>query len=557
MKVAEAIQAARHRVGMDESVDLTETQTILDVFEEAIRKYSDRPAYSCLGVTITYAELDQFSRNFAAYLQNETSLQAGDRVAVQLINVIQYPIVLFGILRAGMIVVNTNPLYTEREMLHQFNDSGAKGLVILANMASKAEAILPKTSIHTVIDTQIGDMAPAPKRWIINSVIKHVKKMVPAYSLPQAVPFLKVLSKGEGLPLELSEITPDSIAALQYTGGTTGVAKGAMLTHANLVANMRQSHCVVGHLTEIKSLSMVCPLPLYHIYAFTVHCMVGMEIGAHNQLIPNPRDLPAFVKALQKQPFHVFVGLNTLFVALANNKAFQQLDFSNLKLTLSGGMALTEHASSEWQKVTHCPITEGYGLTETSPIACANPPGHEQVGCIGLPVPNTEVKIVGDQGQELPIGEAGEMCVRGPQIMKGYWNRPEATAEVIDSDGWLHTGDIALVQEDGYSRIVDRAKDMILVSGFNVYPNELENVLTLHPDVVECAAIGMPHAKSGEVVKMFVVKSSPELTEQDVITYMREQVTSYKVPKSIEFRDDLPKSNVGKILRKELRPNAE
>ncbi|MFL0797235.1 MAG: AMP-binding protein [Cellvibrionaceae bacterium] len=553
MNVSEAIANARQRLGFEATVDLTEEQSIVDVFENGINEYGDRPAFSSFGHTLTYRELDQHSRSFAAWLQSHTDLQPGDSVAVQLVNVIQYPIVLFGIMRAGMVAVNTNPLYTEREMLHQFKDSGAKGLVILANMADKAEAILDQTQIKTLVVTEIADMLPAPKRWLINGAVKYLKKMVPAYHLPNAQKFLDVLKQGEASTFTKVACKPEDVAVLQYTGGTTGVAKGAMLTHSNLVANMRQARCLLQHLLSTdEQVTMICPLPLYHIYAFTVHCMVGMEIGAHNVLIPNPRDLPAFVKALQGKRFHVFVGLNTLFVALANNAAFKALDFSGLKMTLSGGMALTEHASSEWQKVTGCPVTEGYGLTETSPIACANPPGHEQVGCIGLPVPNTELKVVNDQGEEQPVGEAGELCIRGPQVMKGYWQRPGATAESI-KDGWFYTGDIALIQEDGYAKIVDRAKDMILVSGFNVYPNELENVLTSHPDVVECAAIGMPHDKSGEVVKMFVVRSNPELTEQDVIDFMRSQVTSYKRPKVVEFRDELPKSNVGKILRKELR----
>ncbi len=552
MNVSEAIDNARQRLGFNTTVDLTEDQSIIDVFENGIKEFGDRPAFTSFGHHVTYSEIDRYSRNFAVWLQNHTSLEPGDRIAVQLVNVIQYPIVLFGIMRAGMVAVNTNPLYTEREMLHQFKDSGAKGLVILANMADKAEAILDKTDIKTVVVTEIADMLPAPKRWLINSVVKHLKKMVPAYNLPSAKTFLSAVKQGSTGNFNQVDCKPSDVAVLQYTGGTTGVAKGAMLTHSNLVANMRQSRCLLRHLMGDEQVTMICPLPLYHIYAFTVHCMVGMEIGAHNVLIPNPRDLPAFVKALQKKPFHVFVGLNTLFVALANNAAFKALDFSALKMTLSGGMALTEHASSEWQQVTGCAVTEGYGLTETSPIACANPPGHEQVGCIGLPVPNTELKVVNDQGEEQPVGEAGELCIRGPQVMKGYWQRPDATAESI-KDGWFYTGDIALIQENGYARIVDRAKDMILVSGFNVYPNELENVLTSHPDVVECAAVGVPHEKSGEVVKMFVVRGNPDLTERDVIEFMRGQVTSYKRPKIVEFRDELPKSNVGKILRKELR----
>lgn len=534
-------------------IDPDQYNSLVDIFDSFVKRFADKPAFVCLGQTLTYAELDEKSAAFAAYLQNETSLQAGDRIAVQLPNILQYPVVVFGAMRAGITVVNTNPLYTEREMEHQFNDSGAKALVVLANMADKAEKVVPNTGIKHVIVTQVGDMHGALKRTLINFVLKSVKKEVPSFNIPGAVDFRSTLSQGAGKALKPVNISREDIAVLQYTGGTTGVAKGAMLTHRNLIANMLQCRGLFKMILDEGSERVVAPLPLYHIYAFTVHCMVMLDTGNCSILIPNPRDIPGFIKVLQKERFSGFVGLNTLFVALCNQEAFRALDFSNLKLTISGGMALTNDAAEQWKSVTGSEIAEGYGMTETSPVVSFNPPGHIKIGTIGMPVANTDCKVVNDEGESMPVGEAGELCVKGPQVMKGYWQRPEATAETIDAEGWLKTGDMAVITDDGYMKIVDRKKDMIIVSGFNVYPNEVEDVLVSHPDVVECAAIGIPDAKSSEVVKVFVVTNNKQLTADDVKAWARERLTAYKVPRLVEFRDELPKTNVGKILRRELR----
>jgi long-chain acyl-CoA synthetase len=539
--------------GLPKTIDTSKYQSIVEVFNNFVTKYSNNTAFTCLGQTLTYAELDEKSAAFAAYLQHETNLKTGDRIAVQLPNVLQYPIVVFGAMRAGMTVVNTNPLYTEREMEHQFNDSGAKALVVLANMASKAEHILANTSIETVIVTEVGDMHNTVKRILINSVLKYVKKEVESFKIPGVIPLRKALAKGQGKSFITPDIHHDDVAVLQYTGGTTGVAKGAMLTHGNLIANMLQCHGLFTLTLGEGSETIVAPLPLYHIYAFTVHCMVLLETGNHSVLIPNPRDIDGFIKVLQNTKFSGFVGLNTLFVALCNNPIFKALDFSNLKLTISGGMALTKDAAEQWEKVTNCEIAEGFGMTETSPVVSFNPPGFVKLGTIGLPVASTNCKVIDDNGNDLSLGEAGELCVKGPQVMKGYWQRPEATAETITSDGWLKTGDVAVILDDGYMKIVDRKKDMIIVSGFNVYPNEVEDEIVAHPDVLEAAAIGIPDPKSSEAVKVFVVTSNKNLTAADIKTWARERLTGYKVPKHIEFRDELPKTNVGKILRRELR----
>ena len=543
----------KYPAGLAKTIDMTQYQSVVDVFDSFIAKYAANPAFTCLGQTITYSDLEAKSAAFAAYLQNETSLKPGDRIAVQLPNVLQYPIVVFGAMRAGMTVVNTNPLYTEREMEHQFNDSGAKALVVLANMASKAERILAKTSIETVIVTEVGDMHSTVKRVLINSVLKYVKKEVEAFNIPGFVPLRKALSLGQGKSFTTPETKLDDVAVLQYTGGTTGVAKGAMLTHGNLIANMLQCDGLFAMALNKGKETAIAPLPLYHIYAFTVHCMVLLQTGNHSVLIPNPRDIPGFIKVLQNTKFSCFVGLNTLFVALCNNDIFKGLDFSGLKLTISGGMALTKDAAEQWKKVTNCDIAEGFGMTETSPVVSFNPPGHIKLGTIGLPVASTACKVIDDNGNDLPVGESGELCVKGPQVMKGYWQRPEATAESISAGGWLKTGDIAVISEDGYMKIVDRKKDMIIVSGFNVFPNEVEDEISAHPDVLEAAAIGIPDPKSSEVVKVFVVSSNKDLTEADVKNWARERLTAYKIPKFVEFRDELPKTNVGKILRRELR----
>mgnify|MGYP002718063824 FL=1 len=544
----------KYPVGVASEINPDEYQNIQAVLKQSCERFADKPAFSNLGKTLTYGELYKLSGDFAAYLQQNTDLQPGDRIAVQLPNLIQYPIVVFGAMRAGLIVVNTNPLYTAREMEHQFNDAGAKALVCLANMAHLAEEVLPKTGIKHVVITEVADMLPPLKRMLINAVVKHVKKMVPAYSLPKAVKLNDALALGRGKAVREASPKSEDVAVLQYTGGTTGVAKGAMLTHRNLVANMLQVKELMGANLDEGCEVLIAPLPLYHIYAFTFHCMAMMLSGNHNILISNPRDLPAMIKDLGKYRFSGFVGLNTLFVALCNSEDFRKLDFSALKVTLSGGMALQLATAERWKQVTGCPICEGYGLTETSPVASVNPIEHIQLGSIGIPVPSTQFKVINDDGQELAQGEIGELCIKGPQVMKGYWQRPEATDEVIDADGWFKTGDIGVIQEDGYIRIVDRKKDMILVSGFNVYPNELEDVLASLPGVLQCAAIGVPDEKSGEAIKLFVVvKPGESLTKEQVMEHMRANLTGYKVPKAVEFRDVLPTTNVGKILRRELR----
>ncbi|AVI63896.1 AMP-binding protein [Halomonas sp. GFAJ-1] len=532
---------------------LDQYDSVTDVFHTAVKRFKDKPAFTCMGKTLTFADLDRLSADFAAWLQHETDLEPGDRIAIQLPNVLQFPVAVFGALRAGLVVVNTNPLYTEREMAHQFKDSNAKAIVILANMADKLEKVLDKTDIKHVLVTQLADLHDVPKRWLINAVVKHVKKMVPAYSIPSAIGFRDALKKGASLShIDVSR-TQNDLAALQYTGGTTGMPKGAMLTHCNLIANMLQARTAIGeHLTDGEEL-VVAPLPVYHIYTFTVNCLFLMETGNHSLLITNPRDLPSFVKELKGLPFTGFIGLNTLFNALCNRDDFKQLDFSKLKLTISGGMALTKAAAQRWEETTGCPIAEGYGLTETSPIVSFNPTNAIQLGSIGKPVAGTSVKAVDADGNEVALGEPGELCVQGPQVMKGYWQREEETRNSIDEDGWFHTGDIAVLQEDGYIRIVDRKKDMILVSGFNVYPNEIEDVVAAHPDVLETAAVGVPDENAGEAIKLFVVSKNSQLDAETLRSWCKKELTGYKVPKYVEFRDELPKTNVGKVLRRQLR----
>lgn len=539
--------------GVNNKIDLNQYESMVDVFEQAVKKYSDRPAFSAVGVTLTYRDLDVQSRNFAAWIQNKTNLKPGDRIAVQMPNLTQYPVVVFGAMRAGLIVVNTNPLYTQREMEHQFNDSGAKALVVLANMADNAEKVLPHTGIEHVIVTEIADMHSPVKRTLMNMAVKHLKKMVPDFNLPNAHSLPKVLSAGAKSKFTPVQVKRDDIAVLQYTGGTTGVAKGAMLTQANLVANLLQTRPMMEDLVVEGKEIVIAPLPLYHIYSFTLNCGIMMESGAHNVLIPNPRDIPGFVKELKNHKFTSFLGLNTLFVALCNNAEFKALDFSSLKMTSSGGMALTSSTAKLWKDVTGCEITEGYGMTETSPVVTFNPPSAVQLGTIGLPVCDTLIKTLGDDDNETPIGEPGELCVKGPQVMKGYWQRPEETQKSFTEDGFYRSGDVAVIQEDGYIRIVDRKKDMIIVSGFNVFPNEIEDVVSSHPQVVECAAVGIDDEKSGEAVKVFLVSNSTDLKESELKEFCRERLTAYKVPKFFEFRDELPKTNVGKILRRELR----
>jgi long-chain acyl-CoA synthetase len=549
----QAITQALRNVGIEINIDTERFPNIVALFEDAFARHGQLKACTSLGHDLSYQDLDRLTRDFAAWLQQGSGLQPGDRVAVQMPNLIQYLVVVLGVLRAGMVVVNTNPLYTEREVEHQFNDAEVKLLVVQANIARNASLVLPKTSVKQVIVTELADLHPAPKRHIINLVAKYVKKLVPPFDIPGAMKLRNVLKAGRGLEFQPVPAGADELAMLQYTGGTTGVAKGAMLSHGNLVANVMQCDAFfASHKLAGAGDIFMQPLPVYHIYAFTAS-MYSLYVGAQTVFIPNPRDLPSLVKAFEQYKPRLFCGLNTLFVALCNDAAFKQLDFSTLKVTLSGGMALTEAAAAEWQDITGCVVSEGYGLTETSPVATSNPGGAQQIGTIGLPVPGTEVRVINDQGEPLGLDEAGELCIKGPQVMQGYWRRPEATAEVISPEGWFATGDVAVIQPDGYLRIVDRKKDMIVVSGFNVYPNELEDVLSKHPAVLECAAVGVRDETSGEIVKMFVVPRDASLTEQAVKDYCREHLTAYKVPRLVEFREDLPKTNVGKILRRELR----
>jgi long-chain acyl-CoA synthetase len=527
--------------------------SVMDVFHASVARFGDKPAFSCMGRTLDYAELDRLSADFAAWLQAETDLAPGDRIAIQLPNLLQFPVAVFGAMRAGLVVVNTNPLYTEREMEHQFKDAGVRAIVILANMADKLESILARTDIRHVVVTELADLHPFPKRPLINLVVRHLKRLVPRYSLPGHTSFPQALRGGAAGGHQEVARGPDDIAALQYTGGTTGLAKGAMLTHRNLVANMLQARQAIGPALGDGAETIIAPLPVYHIYTFTVNCLFMMETGNHSVLIPNPRDLPGFVKTLQGVPFTGFIGLNTLFNALCQREDFRGLDFSRLHLTISGGMALTRAVADRWEAVTGCPVAEGYGLTETSPIVSFNPVDAIRLGTIGVPVAGTQVKVVDAEGHDLPACEPGELCVRGPQVMKGYWRRDAETAEVIDAAGWFRTGDIAVLEADGYIRIVDRKKDMILVSGFNVYPNEIEDVVAAHPGVVESAAVGVSDEASGEAIKLFVVARDPDLDADTLRAWCKKDLAAYKVPRHIEFRDELPKTNVGKVLRRQLR----
>jgi len=547
--------------GVPSDIEQGAYKSVIEVFERSCKKFADRPAFSNMGVTLTYAELERYSAAFAGYLQAHTDLAPGDRIAVQMPNVLQYPIAVFGALRAGLIVVNTNPLYTPREMRHQFKDSGARALVYMNLFGQKVQEVLPDTDLQYLIEAKMGDLMPTAKGWLVNTVVNKVKKMVPAYSLPQAISFKSALRLGRGQGIKPLSVSLDDIAVLQYTGGTTGLAKGAMLTHGNLVANMQQARACLGQigddgqplLREGQEV-MIAPLPLYHIYAFTANCMCMMVTGNHNVLITNPRDIGGFIKELKNWRFSLLLGLNTLFVALMDHPDFKTLDFSSLKVTNSGGTALVKATAERWKQLTGCSITEGYGLTETSPVASANPyGGKSRLGTVGLPVPGTLMKVINDDGVEMPLGERGELCIKGPQIMKGYWNKPEATAEVLDSEGWFKSGDIAVIDPDGFVRIVDRKKDMIIVSGFNVYPNEIEDVVMAHPKVASCAVIGVPDERSGEAVKLFVVAREAGVSLEELKAYCKENFTGYKVPKHIVLRESLPMTPVGKILRRELR----
>lgn len=540
--------------GVAESIDTDTYDSVAEVFERSVERFRDRPAFINMGKTLTFADVEQRSAALAAYLGGTLGLKKGDAVAVMMPNILQNPVAIFGVLRAGMTVVNTNPLYTARELEHQLNDSGAKAIIIVENFAHTLSEVIENTGVKHVVLTSLGDELPFLKGAIVNFVVKHIKKMVPAYDLPGAVRYKDALSQGASTQFKREPIEPEDIAFLQYTGGTTGVSKGAVLANANIVANMEQSRAWVNGTIEEGSGLIVTALPLYHIFSLTANCLSFMSFGAANYLITNPRDMPGFVKELKGIQMTAITGVNTLFNGLLNTPGFDEVDFSKLTLSLGGGMAVQRAVAERWHQVTGTVLLEAYGLTETSPGVTINPSDLENYnGTIGLPIPSTEVRLLDEDGNDVPLGEAGELCVRGPQVMRGYLNRPEATAEVLSEDGWLRTGDIATMDEQGYLRIVDRKKDMILVSGFNVYPNEIEDVVALHPGVLEVGAIGEPDEHSGEVVKVVVVKKDPVLTEEQIIEHCREQLTAYKVPKLVEFRDELPKSNVGKILRRELR----
>jgi len=545
---------ANYPAGIPPQIDVDEFSSIPAVLEGAIRKYRDRPAFSNMGKTLTYAQIDAYSRQFAAYLLGELKLKKGDRVAIMMPNCLQYPIATFGILRAGLTVVNVNPMYTPRELKHQLADSGATTILVLDNFGHTVQQALAGSAITQVITTGLGDMLGFPKGAIVNFALKYLKKMVPDYDIPGAIRFNDALTLGQRHSLPDIVITHDDIAFLQYTGGTTGVAKGAMLTHRNLVANMQQASAWVSQLVRAGQEIIITALPLYHIFSLTANGLVFMKVGALNYLITNPRDMPGFVKELSKIPFTAITGVNTLFNGLLNTPGFDKVDFSHLRLTLGGGMAVQRVVAERWKQVTGVTLVEAYGLTETSPAACINPMDlAEYNGSIGLPVPSTDACVKDENGAILAVDEVGELCIKGPQVMKGYWNRPEETAQVIDADGWLHTGDMAKMDPQGFFYIVDRKKDMILVSGFNVYPNEVEDVIAMMPGVLEVAAVGVPDEKSGEAVKVVIVKKDPSLTPEQVKAHARENLTGYKQPKYVEFRTELPKTNVGKILRRELR----
>ncbi|MGR5249702.1 long-chain-fatty-acid--CoA ligase FadD [Vibrio aestuarianus] len=549
---------SRYPSDVPETINPDMYPSLVEMFEQSVHKYADQPAFMNMGSVMTFRKLEERSRAFAAYLQNELKLKKGDRVALMMPNLLQYPVALFGVLRAGMIAVNVNPLYTPRELEHQLNDADAKAIVIVSNFANTLEQIVDNTPVKHVVLTSLGQMLPRAKGTLVDFVVKYVKGMVPKYDLPGAISMRKALHKGRRLQYVKPFMSGDDIAFLQYTGGTTGVAKGAILTHRNMIANVLQAKGAYGPILAEGRELVVTALPLYHVFALTVNCLLFVEMGGRNLLITNPRDIPGFIKELQKYPFTAITGVNTLFNALVNNEDFHELDFKNLKLSVGGGMAVQRAVAEQWKKVTGIHLLEGYGLTECAPLVTGNPYDlSDYSGAIGLPVPSTEVRIVDDEGNVLAYDQVGELQVRGPQVMQGYWQRPEATKEVINADGWLSTGDIVKFDEQGMLYIVDRKKDMILVSGFNVYPNEIEDVVALHGKVLEVAAVGQSHEVSGEVVKIYVVKRDPSLTKDEIITHCRKHLTGYKVPKLIEFREDLPKSNVGKILRRVLREENE
>ncbi|HEX6613012.1 MAG TPA: AMP-binding protein [Rhodanobacteraceae bacterium] len=545
---------ANYPPGVPAEISTQPYPSLVAMFEETCARFPQHPAYSSFGKSISYAELDRLSSRFAAWLTGELKLGKGDRVAIMMPNLLQYPVALFGTLRAGCTVVNVNPLYTARELEHQLRDSGAKVIVVLENFAATLASVRHETPVETVVVTSLGDLLGFPKGLLMNLAVKYIRKMVPRWDIPGHVCFGDLLKRGASLPAPEVSLGHDDLAFLQYTGGTTGVAKGAMLSHGNMVANTLQLAAWVGNLFTHGEEKIVTALPLYHIFSLTVNALFMTHFGGENILIVNPRDIPAFAKVLKKNHWTAITGVNTLFNALAHCPALSHGDFANVKFALAGGMAVQRAVAERWKALAGVPLIEGYGLTETSPVATANPLDlKEYSGSIGMPLPSTDLKLVDDAGNEVPRGESGELCVRGPQVMKGYWNRPDETAKVMTRDGWLRTGDIARMDERGFFYIVDRKKDMILVSGFNVYPNEVEDVVAHHPGVLEVAAIGVPDEHSGEVVKLFVVKKDPALTEAALKQYCHDELTGYKRPKYIEFRDSLPKSNVGKILRRELR----
>ncbi len=553
--------------GVQDTIDLSKYDSVIEVIENSFKRYADRPAFTSIGYTLTYRQIDEYSAAFANYIQNHTTLKPGDSIAIQMPNILQYPIAMYGALRAGLRVVNTNPLYTEREMLHQFNDSGAKALLCMDVFAKSVQNVKDQTGIKHIIVTSLADMLPGLKRVVINAAAKHIKKMVPAYSLPEAVSFRKALKLGKGKGFQPNHMkNPHDTIVLQYTGGTTGVAKGAELTNRNLVANMLQAASALGQTNAAgkpmkgeDQAIIVAPLPLYHIYSFTVHLMALFELGDHSILIANPRDTETFIRFMKPWKLTGFVGLNTLFVSLMASPRFKEIDFSEMKLTLSGGTALVDDTAKRWKEFTGTGVSEAYGLTECSPAVTMNPADDlERMGTVGQAMPGTALKCIDDNGEEVAVGERGELCVRGPQVMKGYWNRPEATRDTFTPDGeWLRTGDVAVIDEDGFVKIVDRIKDLILVSGFNVYPNEIEDVVAGHPGVENCAVIGVPDEKTGEAAKLFIVAADQNLTAEEVKEFCKDKLTAYKMPRQIEFRDELPMTPVGKILRRELKDEEE
>ncbi|MBR0557129.1 long-chain fatty acid--CoA ligase [Ciceribacter sp. L1K23] len=555
-KAEEKLWLSSYPASVPAEIPAFEYNSLGDLFEASCAKYGDRLAFSSMGRGMSFGEIEAHSRAIGAWLQAQ-GLAKGDRVAVMLPNILQNPVIVYGILRAGYTVVNVNPLYTPRELQHQLNDAGAKIIFVLENFAHTVQQVLPQTSVKTVVVATMGDML-GPKGLIVNLVVRRVKKLVPAWSIPGHTSFKQALKGGRGLSLKPAGVKRDDVAFLQYTGGTTGVSKGATLTHANLLANKMQISLWLEDVFIRKgrpeTMTFICALPLYHIFALTVNSLMGIATGSHNLLIANPRDIPAFLKELQQHKAHVFPGLNTLFNAMMNNPEFTKVDFSSLLLVLGGGMAVQRPVAERWREMTGCPIAEGYGLSETSPVATVNRlDSLEFSGMIGLPLPSTDVEIRDEDGKTLPIGEVGEICIRGPQVMAGYWGRPEDTANVMTADGFFRSGDMGLMDERGYIKIVDRKKDMILVSGFNVYPNEIEEVAAMHPGILEAAAIGVPDPHSGEAVKLFVVRKDPALTEEQVKAHCAQNLTNYKRPRFVEFRTELPKTNVGKILRKDLR----